>query len=130
MQDRFLLLDLPLLLCLVPLALTASSWQLGRYACRDLTKSRKVSFRAGLVFSAVALLATASCWIDPYHLVQTPDGGYSIAWFDRAWAVAFIAPIISMILALSGQRLPRILLFVSDVLTLVLAFGSLLQNGV
>ena len=46
------------------------------------------------------LLVTLSCYIDPYPMVKTADGSLSIAWLDRAWAVAFITPVISMILAL------------------------------
>ena len=69
-------------------------------------------------------------YIDPYPLVKTADGSLSIAWLDRAWTVAFITPIISMILALFGKGWPRILLLVSGVLCLVLAYGSMLQNGV
>ena len=76
------------------------------------------------------LLVTLSCYIDPYPMVKTADGGLSIVWLDRAWAVAFITPVISMILALFGKGLPRILLLVSGVLCLVLAYGSMLQNGV
>ena len=76
------------------------------------------------------LLVTLSCYIDPYPMVKTADGSLSIAWLDRAWAVAFITPVISMFLALFGKGLPRILLLVSGVLCLVLAYGSMLQNGV
>jgi hypothetical protein len=47
---------------------------------------------------------------DPYPLVETPDGSVSIAWFDRARTVAFITPIISIILALFGKAWPRTLL--------------------
>jgi hypothetical protein len=87
-------------------------------------------FRVGLLLSVVALLVTASCYIDPYPFLKTADGSLSIAWLERAWAVAFIPAIISMILALFGKGWPRILLLVSGILSLVLAFGSVLQNGV
>jgi hypothetical protein len=76
------------------------------------------------------VLVTASCWIDPYPLAQTPDGGYSIAWLDRAWTVAFVMPVVSIILALFGRGWPRIMLAFSAVLSLLLAFGALFQNGV
>ena len=74
------------------------------------------------------MLVTASRWINPYPLVQTPDGGFSNAWLDRAWTVAFIAPLVSIILALFGRGWSRIMLALSGGLTLLLAFGSLLQK--
>jgi hypothetical protein len=80
--------------------------------------------------SVLSVLVTASCWIDPYPIVQTPDGGSSIAWLDRAWIVAFVTPVISIILALFGRGWPRIMLVFSGVLSLFLAYASLLQNGV
>ena len=86
--------------------------------------------RGGLVLSVIGVLVTASCWIDPYSLAQTPDGGLSTAWLDRAWTVAFIAPLVSIILALFGRGWSRIMLALCGGLTLLLAFGSLLQNGV
>jgi len=130
MKDSFLLIGLPLLLCLVPLIVTLSSWHLEHSASPALSNFRRASFRAGLLLSLLGSLVTASCWVDPYPLVHTPDGGISIAWLDRAWTVSFVTPIISMSLALFGRRRPRVLLLVSDLLTLVLAYGSLLQNGI
>jgi hypothetical protein len=130
MKDNFSLVMLPLIFCLVPLLVTGASWQLERRASLTLSRLRLASFRIGLLLSVVALLVTASCYIDPYPLVKTADGSLSIAWLDRAWTVAFITPIISMILALFGKGWPRILLLVSGVLCLVLAYGSVLQNGV
>jgi len=47
-----------------------------------------------------------------------------------AWTVAFITSFTSMILALFGSGGPRILLLVSSLLCLVLAYGSMLQNGI
>jgi hypothetical protein len=130
MKDNFSLVMLPLTFCLVPLVVTGASWQLERRAYLTLSRLRLASFRIGLLLSVFALLVTASCYIDPYPMVKTADGSLSIAWLDRAWAVAFITPIISMILALFGKGWPRILLLVSGVLCLVLAYGSMLQNGV
>ncbi len=129
-QMNFSLVVLPSLLCLVPLIVTAMAWQLERRAHPALSKLRLASFRAGLLLSILGLLVTVSCYMDPYPLVHAPDGSLSIAWFDRAWTVAFAALSISMILALFGRGWSRILLAVSGVLSLVLAYGSILQNGV
>lgn len=130
MKYTFSLVILPLLLCLAPLLATVSSWQLERRTDVDITSFRRVLFRAGLLLSVLSVFATASCWIDPYPLVSTADGSFSIVWLDRAWAVAFITAVISMIVASCGKGLPRILLAVSATLTLLLTYGSLLQNGV
>ena len=130
MKDNFSLVMLPLIFCLVPLVVTGASWQLEQRACLNLSRLRLASFRIGLLLSVVALLVTASCYIDPYPSVTTADGSLSIAWLDRAWTVAFMTAIISMILALFGKGWSRILLLVSGVLSLVLAYGSILQNGV
>jgi Mn2+/Fe2+ NRAMP family transporter len=130
MKDNFSLVVLPLIFCLVPLFVTGVSWRLERLAYPTLPRLRLALFRVGLLLSVVALLVTASCYIDPYPFLKTADGSLSIAWLERAWAVAFIPAIISMILALFGKGWPRVLLLVSGILSLVLAFGSVLQNGV
>ena len=130
MKDNFSLVMLQLIFCLVPLVFIGASWQLERRAYLTLSRLRLASFRVGVLLSVVALLVTASCYIDPYPLIKTADGSLSIAWLDRAWTVAFITPIISMILALFGKGWPRILLLVSGVLCLGLGYGSMLQNGV
>jgi hypothetical protein len=70
-----------------------------------------------------------SCWIDPYPLADTSNGGYSTAWLDLAWKVAFSTAAVSILLAFFGRSWPRILLIVSGTVSLLLAFGSLLQNG-
>ena len=130
MKDNFSLVVLPSLLCLVPLIVTVKSWQLERRAHPALSKLRLALFRAGLFLSVLGLLVTVSCYTDLYPLVHAPDGSLSIAWLDRAWTVAFVAPVVSVILALFGRGWSRILLGVSGVLSFVLAYGSMLQNGV
>ncbi|RZU39294.1 hypothetical protein [Edaphobacter modestus] len=129
-MTRFSLLALPLLLCLVPLAITLTAWQFERRLTPPLPSFRILCFRCGIVLSIFSLLVTMSCWVDPFPLVHTPDGGYSIAWLDLAWKVAFSTASLSIILALFGRSWPRILLIVSGALLLLLAFGALLQNGV
>jgi hypothetical protein len=128
-MTRFSLLALPLLLCLVPPAITLAAWQFERRLTPPLPSFRIVCFRCGIVTSMLSPLVTMSCWVDPFPLVRTPDGGDSIAWFDLAWKVAFSIALLSIILALFGRSWPRKLLIVSGVLILLLAFGSLLQNG-
>jgi hypothetical protein len=130
MKDNFSLMVLPLLLHLLPLIATVSSWQLKRRARPGLSKFRRVLFRAGLLLSPLGLLLTASCWIDAYPLVQAPDGSTSIPGLELAWTAALLTSIICVILALSGKGWPRILLAVSCALPLALGYGTLLQNGV
>lgn len=130
MNNTFSLVILPLLLELIPLALTVASWTLEHRTQASLSKRRLASYRGGLVLSVMSLLVIASCWIDPYPLVRTANGGASIAWLDLAWLVAFATSFSSMLLALFGRGWPRILLTISSCLSVVLAYGSLLQNGV
>jgi Mn2+/Fe2+ NRAMP family transporter len=126
---NFSVVVLPSLLCLVPLIVTVESWRLEHGAQSTLSKARLVLFRVGLILSVLGLLITVSCYIDPYPLVHDPDGSLSNGWFDRAWIIAIATPIISMILSLFGRGWSRILLAVGGVLSLGLAYGSLLQNG-
>ncbi len=130
MKPHFLLITLPLLLCLVPLVITAASWQIERHAQSPLPGLRMGLFRVGLLLSVLGLFLTASCWLDPYPLTATADGGFSIAWLGRAWIGAFVMLVVSTILALFGKGWPRIMLVLSGVLSLLLEYGSLLQNGV
>jgi len=91
---------------------------------------RIAAFRCGIVVGLLSLLVSMSCWIDPYPLVRTSDGGYSIAWLELAWKLAFGAGLLSLILALFGRGWPRLLLIASGIVLLLLMYGSLLQNGV
>jgi hypothetical protein len=94
------------------------------------TRIRVVLFNWGIFFSVLSVLITMSFWIDPYPLVSTPDGGYSIAWLDLAWEVAIGTACCSILLALFGRGVSRILLVASGITLLVLIYGSILQNGV
>jgi hypothetical protein len=119
MKDTFTLVVLPLLLELIPLVLTVTSWTLERRAQARLSKPRTVSFRIGLVTNVIALLVIASCWIFP-----------SMPWLGFVWMAAFATAFSSLVLALAGNGWPRILLAISGALSVLLAYGSLLQNGV
>ena len=80
---------LPLLLCLVPLGITAASWRFAHLAELTISKSRVILYRGGLVLNVLSLLVVSSCWIDPYPLTRAVGGELSIAWLDRAWITAF-----------------------------------------
>jgi hypothetical protein len=124
------MLAIPVVLCLVPLVVALTAWRLERRLMPPLPSLRLISFHCGVATGILGLLVTMSCWIDPYPLVRNPGGSSSIAWLDLAWKVAFITPGLSMILALFGRGWPRILLIASCLLSLLLTFGSVLQNGV
>jgi hypothetical protein len=119
MKDTFSLVVLPLLLELIPLALTLLSWWFGRGALSHLSRLRVASFRTGLLLSGISLLVIASCWINP-----------TMRWLGAAWLLAFTGSIGSLLLALLGKGWPRVLLAISALLSILLAYGSLLQNGV
>ena len=130
MRDDFSLVVLPLLLHLVPLLATAISWRLERRASVALSKSRRVLFYAGVLLSLLSLLLTASCWIDAYSLVQHADGSSSNPGLELAWIAAFITAIMTPVFALAGKGKAKIALAVAGGLTLALAYGTLLQNGI
>ena len=126
----FFLYVVPLSLCLIPLAITLRAWQLGRRQKPSLSNVRMVCFQSGVVISILTSLVTMSCWLDPFPLVHLPDGSESISWLDLAWGIGFGGAFVSIILALFGRSWSRTLLVLSGFLLLLLAFGSLLQNGV
>ena len=119
MKDTFTLVVLPLLLELIPLVLTGVAWTLERRSHSRLSTSRTVSFRIGLVLSVIGLVVIASCWILP-----------STSWLVPMWLFAFASSLSSLVLALAGKGWPRVLLAISGALSILLAYGSLLQNGV
>jgi len=130
MRDRFLLMVLPLLLHLIPLIATVISWILGRRSRLVLSKRRRALFQAGVLMSLLSLLLTASCWLNVNPLVFHSDGSASIRGLELAWTSAFIAALTSTILAVFGKGPARILLASAGALTLALAYGALLQNGI
>ena len=130
MRDTFSLVVLPLLLHLLPLLATAISWRLERRASLALSKSRRFFFNAGVLLSILSLLLTASCWMDVYPLVRHADGSYSNPGLELAWSAAFVTALMTSVFALAGKEKARIALAVAGLLTLALAYGALLQNGV
>ena len=130
MKDHLSVVVLPLLLHLLPLIATAGSWILEHGSSFALSKRRRVLFQAGVILSLLSLLLTASCWLNVYPLVLHSDGSSSIPGLELAWTTAFIAALTSTMLAFSGKGLARILLAASGGLTLALAYGTLLQNGI
>jgi hypothetical protein len=129
-MNRFSIVAVPVLLCLVPLATTLRAWQLVRRLTPPLPGGRIAFFGCGVASSILSLLVTMSCWIDPFPLLHTPAGGYSTAWLELAWGLAFGTALLSIILALFGRSWPRILLIGSGTMLLLLVYGALLQNGV
>jgi hypothetical protein len=89
-----------------------------------------LSFYWGIITNTLGVLVTISCWIDPFPLRQYPDGSVGIFWLDQAWAGALGLTLLSIVLASFGRGWPRVMLIVSCTLSLLLLYGSLLQNGV
>ena len=126
----FSLYVVPLFFCLIPLAITLWAWQLARRQKPALTNVRMVCFQSGVVISILTSLVTMSCWLDPFPLVHFPDGSMSTGWLDLAWGIGFGGAFVSIILALFGRSWSRTLLVLSNFMLVLLAYGSLLQNGV
>ena len=70
-------LVIPLLFCLVPLAMTWMVWRSNLHPEHQVRGLRLKCFVCGVVFLSV--IVTMSCWIDPFPLVHYPDGSESIA---------------------------------------------------
>jgi hypothetical protein len=126
----FSLYVVPLFLCLIPLAVSLRAWQLGRRQEPALTRVRVVCFQSGVVISILTTLVTMSCWLDPFPLVHLPEGSLSTGWLDLAWGIGFGGAFVSIVLALFGRSWSRALLVLSGFILVLLAYGSLLQNGV
>ena len=126
----FSLYVVPLFLCLIPLGITLRAWQLGRRRKPLLSKVRMVCVQSGVMISILTTLVTMSCWLDPFPLVHLPDGSESIRWLEMAWGIGFGGAFVSIILALFGRSWSRTLLVLSGFMLVLLAYGSLLQNGV
>jgi hypothetical protein len=126
----FSLYVMPVLLCLVPLTTALSAWHLSRGQAPDSPSLRIICFYCGVAVSIFTTLVTMSCFLDPFPLVHLTDGSESIGWLELAWKVAFGGAFLSIVLALFGKGWSRMLLALAGVMLVLLAFGSLLQNGV
>jgi uncharacterized membrane protein len=129
-MTSFSVVALPLVTCSVTFFATVASWQIQNRLKTHLSNRRLALFRSGVVVGVLGLITTAVCYIDPFPLTQQLDGSLSIAWLERAWTMAFVLPVLSAVLAFFGRGSARILLLISNALSLFLALGSLLQNGV
>jgi hypothetical protein len=90
--------------------------------------SRRVLFTCGLVVGALSAVLVFGCWLDPFPLVVTKGGGYSDLWESVLLVSASGTAFLTIILALFGQHLPRILLLLSGFLLLIFSFGALIAN--
>jgi hypothetical protein len=117
---RFSTLGLPLIFCLAPLALTLAALSFWHRQTPPLPTYRTVSFKIGLALSVLGVVATMIDWI---------VGGRSVALLELAWKAATTIAALSIMFALFGKGWSRLLVIGSGTMSLVLAFGGLLQNG-
>jgi hypothetical protein len=128
MGDVFTL-TLPLLLCLVPLAMVVTAWQLHRRLTPPLPPRRAARFQCGLLSGILCTPITMSLWIDSFPLIRVGND-YSDKLLDWAFYAAIVAGLLSAALAFSGRGWPRILLVGSGLLSFLLICGGFIQNGV
>ena len=121
---------IPLLLCLAALVAVLVSWPLDGQIEAAQISYRSALFRTGVVFGALGLVVTASCFVDQFPLSRHPDGSLSTTWLDRAWMTAFALAVSSTGLALFGRGQARLLLLTTEVFAFLLTYASVLQNGV
>ena len=129
-MTNFSVTGVPLILCGLTLVSILVSWLLQGQADPPLSAHRWALFRGGVILGGLGLVVTGSCFVDPFPLVQHPDGSLSITWLERAWSMAFLLAILSASLAVFGRGKARVLLIVSQFFSFLLTFASLLQNGV
>jgi hypothetical protein len=118
---QFSTLGLPLIFCLAPLALTLAAWSFWHRQTPRLPTYRAVSFKIGFALSVLGVVATMIDWI---------VGSRSVALLELAWKAATSIAALSIMFALFGKGWSRLLVIVSGTMSLLLAFGGLLQNGV
>jgi hypothetical protein len=128
MGDVFTL-TLPLLLCLVSLALVVTAWQLYRRLTPPLPPRRAARFQGGLLSGILCTPITMSLWIDSFPLIRVGND-YSDKLLDWAFYAAIVAGLLSTALAFSGRGWPRTLLVGSGLLSFLLIWGGFIQNGV
>lgn len=118
---QFSTLGLPLIFCLAPLALTLAAWSFWHRQTPRLPTYRAVSFKIGFALSVLGVVATMIDWI---------VGSRSVALLELAWKAATSIAALSIMFALFGKGWSRFLVIVSGTISMLLAFGGLLQNGV
>ena len=69
--------------------------------------------------------------LDRIQQLQHADGSMSVSpWLRRTWAIGFVASFVSTFFGLSGRGKSRVLLSASGLLSGLLTFAAVLQNGV
>jgi hypothetical protein len=86
--------------------------------------------REGLLMSVLCADAVASSWFNPFPLLQDSQGGYSNIRNSILFDVGLFASLLTIALAIFGRGIARLLLAGSGFLLVVMAYGSLLSNGV
>jgi hypothetical protein len=116
-------------LSLIPAAFTLCAWNTHRTSESSLTRRRKMVFSIGLVVSVLCCCFVTLSWIDPFPLVAM-RGGLEDIYEEVFFAGAGCTAVLTILLALFGRRLSRILLITSGFMLFALSYGALLQNGV
>jgi hypothetical protein len=116
-------------LSLIPAAFTFCAWNTQRTSESSLTRRRKILFGIGLVVSVLCCCFVTLSWIDPFPLV-TMRGGLVDIYEEVFFVGAGCTAVFTILLALFGRRLSRILLIASGLMLFALSYGALLQNGV
>lgn len=117
--------------CLLTLVGIGFSWKLQDQSRSALPNFRLGLFRFGALVGGIGLIVTAISFLDPFALVQHPDGSMSVSpWLGRTWTTGFLAALVTTLLALFGRGKARVLLCASGMLSGLLTFAAVLQNGV
>ena|SRR5579871_3529371 len=117
------------ILSLCPVALAFLAWRSERRIDRPLTSLSRLLFNCGLGLSIVCSLAVLLSWLQPFPLLPDGQGGYSdIRNFDLSEG-ALLAALMTIVLAVFGRSVARLILLASGVLLTIGAYGAILSRG-
>jgi len=107
------------------------SWRLQDQSQTPLPNRRLELFRVGAIVGSLGVVITAISFLDPFALIQHPDGSMSVSpWLARSWTIGFLASLVSTLFALFARGKARVVLSTSGLVSGLLTFAAVLQNGV
>ena len=98
---------------------------------RTLTQRRKVLFGGCVIATGLSAFCAVGCWISPFPLVSSGNGGYSTNPLDEyLLCISVLLPLLAVALAFWGRGLLRLLFIGIGLLLLVLSVFGFVANHV
>ena len=124
------LLIVNIIVSLIPAAFIFLAWITRSTSGLLLSRRRRILFAVWIGHQPLGWCLATIALVDPLPLKALPDGGFSDVYENLAFEGAACAAVLTVVLALFGQGLSRILLAVSGALLFALDCVALLSNGV